>query len=133
MSPYIIFDSNERQQTKCLPKNNTLKCQCPATGLKGHGSLNVCEKKEDSRTWNARPAKLYYLAFHGRPGGLKFFSFFGGFKINETSQRVRVGRKSQCMGCIDVFSHYLLNWRHYNYCIFIIFILNFFDLKPITK
>jgi len=45
MSPYIIFDSNERQQTKCLPKNNTLKCQCPAIGFKGHGYLNVCEKK----------------------------------------------------------------------------------------
>ena len=41
---------------------------------------------------------VYYLAFHGRPGGLKFFSFFGGFKITETSQRVRVGRQTPCMG-----------------------------------
>ena len=31
------------------------------------------------------------------------YSFFGGFKITETSQRVRVGRQIPCMGCTDVF------------------------------
>ena len=47
---------------------------------------------------------LYYLALHERPGGLKFFSFFGGFKITETSQRVRVERQNQCMGCTILYN-----------------------------
>ena len=81
-SPYIIFDSNERQQTKCLPKK--------------------IEKKEADEIRNARPAKLYYLALQDKIRSLYYFSFFGGFKITETSQTVRVGRQSPCMGCAAV-------------------------------
>jgi len=40
------------------------------------------KKRRTQGPGSARPAKLYYLAFHRRPGGLKFFSFFGGFKNN---------------------------------------------------
>ena len=73
---------------------------------RGMALLMFVRKKEDSWTWKCKASEAVLFSLSRKTRRPKIFPFLEVLKITETSQRVRVVRNNQCMGCTDILPHY---------------------------